>query len=243
MKRRSFFEKLLVGNIIVYAFTSTNKILASPFYTLLKRFNNPFVLPPLGFAYDALEPSIDKLTMEIHHSKHHAAYIKNLNDELQKTNQNQFVSIENLCKNISKYNAKIRNNAGGHFNHTFFWESLSPQTSLPSATLMKSIVKDFGSFEIFKEQFEGSAKSLFGSGWTWLLLNDSNKLTIVNCANQDNPLMDVLELRGTPILGIDVWEHAYYLKYQNKRAEYIAAFWNVVNWKIVETRYLKAINK
>jgi Fe-Mn family superoxide dismutase len=199
-----------------------------------------FVLPALSYATDALEPHIDKTTMEIHHGKHHQAYVDNLNKALAGT-PGESLSLEEIVKNISKYPAPVRNNGGGHFNHTFFWEILGPHgTGKPSGALATAIDSAFGSFEDFKKKFAEAGTTRFGSGWAWLTVDASGKLQVSSTPNQDNPLMDITEVKGTPILGMDVWEHAYYLKYQNKRPDYIAAFWNVVNWSAVEARFAKA---
>jgi len=188
-----------------------------------------FTLPALPYANDALEPHFDKLTMEIHHDRHHNAYVTNLNTALAgKPEEN--ISIEEIVKNISKYPAPVRNNGGGHFNHSFFWAIIAPNAGgKPTGDLAASIDKKFGSFETFKEEFAKAAVGRFGSGWAWLIVKDG-ELAITSTPNQDSPIMDVAEVKGTPIIGLDVWEHAYYLKYQNKRPDYIAAFWNVVNW-------------
>ena len=191
-----------------------------------------FELPKLAYAYDALEPYIDARTMEIHHSKHHAAYTNNLNNAIKDT-ELESKSIEEILKTISKVPVSIRNNGGGFYNHKLFWEILSPRGGgQPMGELLNAINRDFGSFEKFKEVFNNAAATRFGSGWAWLV-NQGGKLIVTSTPNQDNPLMDVSEVKGTPILGLDVWEHAYYLKYQNRRPEYIDAFWNVVDWSQV----------
>lgn len=198
---------------------------------------------PLPYAYNALEKAIDALTMEIHYTKHAAGYAKNLADAIvtEKVNTNT-VSIEQLLTSISKYSTKMRNNAGGHYNHEHFWESLTPtSTPLTSGKLFDAFVKDFGSFDAFKNQFTDAAKTRFGSGWAWLILTSQNKLAIASTPNQDNPLMDISDVNGTPLLGLDVWEHAYYLRYTNKRADYINNWWNIINWSVIENRYLSAI--
>ncbi|EDM36419.1 superoxide dismutase, manganese [Pedobacter sp. BAL39] len=206
----------------------------------LKYFNMAFELPALPYATDALEPHIDKLTMEIHHGKHHQAYVTNLNKALEgKPEATQ--SIEDIVKNISKFPAAVRNNGGGHFNHSLFWEVLAPNKGgEPKGELAEAINAAFGSFADFKTKFADAGATRFGSGWAWLIVTADHKLAVTSTPNQDNPLMDIAEVKGTPILGMDVWEHAYYLKYQNKRPDYIAAFWNVVNWDAVAERFKKA---
>jgi Fe-Mn family superoxide dismutase len=198
-----------------------------------------FVQQPLPYAYNALEPFIDAMTMEIHHTKHAAGYTKNLNDACvaEKVDM-QNKSIYELLYNISKYSTKMRNNAGGHFNHELFWQTMQPAPStIPTGQFLKDIEKSFGSFADFQKAFSEAAKNRFGSGWAWLIQKDSGGLAICTTPNQDNPLMDIAEVKGYPLLGLDVWEHAYYLKYQNKRADYISNWWNLVNWKFVEDRH------
>jgi superoxide dismutase, Fe-Mn family len=195
-----------------------------------------FTLAPLPYAYEALEPHIDTETMKIHHDKHHQAYVDNLNKAIAGTD-NENKSIEDLVKNAGTISPAVRNNGGGHWNHTFFWESLAPNAGgTPSGKLAEAINAAFGSFDGLKEKFNAAGATRFGSGWAWLIVKDG-KLEVSSTPNQDNPLMDVAEVKGTPVLGADVWEHAYYLKYQNKRADYLAAFWNVVNWKKVAERF------
>ena len=199
----------------------------------------PYKQRPLLYGYADLEIAIDATTMEIHYTKHAAAYAKNLGEAViaEKVDTNS-VSLESLMGNISKYSTKMRNNGGGHFNHELFWQSLTPKSSQkPEGKLLAQIEKDFGSFDAFKTKFADAGKTRFGSGWAWLVLDKNNKLVIGSTANQDNPLMDVSELKGTPLLGLDVWEHAYYLKYQNKRPDYINAFWSIVNWEVVAKRF------
>ncbi|MGE6218383.1 superoxide dismutase [Nubsella zeaxanthinifaciens] len=199
-----------------------------------------FELPALAYATDALEPHIDKATMEIHHGKHHQAYVTNLNKALEgKPEANS--NIEDIIKNISKFPAAVRNNGGGHFNHTLFWTVLGPNKGgEPTGDLAKAINEAFGSFADFKTKIQEAGATRFGSGWAWLSVGADGKLFVSSTPNQDNPLMDIAEQKGTPIFGIDVWEHAYYLKYQNKRPDYLAAIWNVVNWDAVAERYKKA---
>ncbi|WP_026897286.1 superoxide dismutase [Daejeonella oryzae] len=199
-----------------------------------------FELPALAYATDALEPHIDKMTMEIHHGKHHQAYVDNLNKALAGTDGEKR-DIEEILKNISQYPMAVRNNGGGHFNHTLYWTIMSPNGGgNPGGDLEEAINNAFGSFEDFKKKFAEAGATRFGSGWAWLTVDAAGKLQVSSTPNQDNPLMDVAEVKGIPILGMDVWEHAYYLKYQNKRPDYISAFWNVVNWKEVADRFAQA---
>jgi Fe-Mn family superoxide dismutase len=198
-----------------------------------------FELPALPYASDALEPNIDKQTMEIHHDKHHAAYVNNLNAALE--GKGDVGSIEDICKNISKHPVAVRNNGGGHYNHSLFWTIMGPNGGgNPSGDLAKAIDEAFGSFDKFKEDFSKAGATRFGSGWAWLIIGADGKLAVTSTPNQDNPLMDIAEVKGTPILGMDVWEHAYYLKYQNKRPDYIAAFFNAVNWDEVSKSFAAA---
>ena len=199
-----------------------------------------FTLPPLAYAFDALEPHIDARTMEIHHGKHHQAYVTNVNAAITGTDADN-LSIEEICKNISKYPMPVRNNGGGHYNHSFFWTLLSPNGGgLPTGALAEAINATFGSFDEMKTKFNAAGATRFGSGWAWLIKNSAGKLEICSTPNQDNPLMDIADVKGTPILGMDVWEHAYYLNYQNRRPDYITAFWNVVNWNEVSRRFAEA---
>jgi superoxide dismutase, Fe-Mn family len=196
-----------------------------------------FTLPALPYAFNALEPHIDARTMEIHHGKHHNAYVTNLNNAIAGTDAEK-LSIEEICKNISKYPAAVRNNGGGHYNHSLFWTVLAPNAGgQPSGALAEAINAAFTSFDEFKTKFAAAGAGRFGSGWAWLIKDGSGKLQIPSTPNQDNPLMDVAEAKGTPVLGLDVWEHAYYLHYQNRRPDYITAFWNVVNWNEVAKRF------
>lgn len=199
----------------------------------------------LPYATKALEPAIDQKTMEIHYGKHHKAYVDNLNAQIKNYPELDQLDIVKLQKQISKYNTAVRNNGGGHFNHDFFWSSLAPsnKTGQPSASLLKQINADFGSLDAFKQKFNEAATSRFGSGWAWLIITPDHKLEITSTPNQDNPLMDIAERKGTPLLALDVWEHAYYLKYQNRRADYTKAFWQVVNWNMVNQRYQQAVKK
>jgi Fe-Mn family superoxide dismutase len=196
-----------------------------------------FQLPTLNYSYDALEPHVDARTMEIHHSKHHQAYVNNVNAALEGTDAAN-LSIEDIVKNISKYGMPVRNNGGGHWNHSFFWSILSPNGGgQPTGALGDKINEQFGSFEAMKEEFNKAATTRFGSGWAWLCKKADGSLCICSTPNQDNPLMDIAECPGTPIIGLDVWEHAYYLHYQNRRPDYIAAFWNVVDWNQASANY------
>ena len=198
-----------------------------------------FTLPALPYAPEALEPHIDKATMEIHHGKHHQAYVTNLNKALEGKPEAES-SIEDIITNISKFAPAVRNNGGGHFNHSLFWTLLSPNGGgEPTGELAEAIKSTFGSFEDFKTKVSEAGATRFGSGWAWLIVADG-KLAVTSTPNQDNPLMDIAEVKGTPILGIDVWEHAYYLKYQNRRPDYLAAIWNVINWEKVAELYAKA---
>ncbi|MFP3596028.1 superoxide dismutase [Chryseobacterium sp. SIMBA_029] len=202
-----------------------------------------FKQTPLTYAYNALEGSIDAQTMEIHYSKHAAAYVANLNKTIAGTPQEKETLFQILSK-VSTLSPAVRNNAGGHFNHELFWTMLTPvKNTQPSAQLTKAINESFGSMDAFKEKISKAGADRFGSGWAWLSVDKNGKLFVSSTPNQDNPLMDVVEEKGTPVLGIDVWEHAYYLKYQNKRADYLAAIWNVLNWKEVSKRYENAISK
>ncbi|HEX8356592.1 MAG TPA: superoxide dismutase [Segetibacter sp.] len=199
----------------------------------------PYTQQPLPYGYKALEPAIDAQTMEIHYTKHAATYAKNLAEATAAENVNTTsASLESLLGNISKYSTKMRNNAGGHYNHELFWKLMAPKdNSKPGAALMTAIQKAFGAYDTFTTQFSDAGKNRFGSGWAWLVLTSDKQLKIGSTPNQDNPLMDVSELKGFPLLGLDVWEHAYYLKYQNKRPDYITNWWSVVNWKFVSDRY------
>ena len=224
MKRAEFLKNSLVLAGASVVFPSFEAPLA-----------DAFSLPALPYAFDALEPHIDRLTMEIHHDRHHKAYVDNLNKALPGMTK----TIEEILASVSTQPAAVRNNGGGHWNHSFFWNVLGPaKGSKPSLALAKQIDADFGSFDAFKAEFTKAATSRFGSGWAWLIKKDG-KLVISSTPNQDNPLMDLAEVKGQPILALDVWEHAYYLKYMNKRADYIAAFWNLVNWDFVSTNFSK----
>ena len=196
-----------------------------------------FQLPNLPYAANALEPHIDAKTMEIHHGKHHAAYTNNLNAAITGTEwENK--TIEEILANVSKLSMAVRNNGGGYYNHNLFWTVMAPDAGgVPTGEIAEAITKSFGSFDEFKTQFSNAAATRFGSGWAWLIVKSDKTLGICSTPNQDNPLMDIADVKGTPILGLDVWEHAYYLNYQNRRPDYIGAFWNVINWAEVTKRY------
>lgn len=199
-----------------------------------------FELPQLPYASDALEPHFDKATMEIHHGKHHNGYTTNLNAAIAGT-ELEGKSIENILAVIGQNSAAVRNNGGGFYNHSLFWSILAPNAGgQPTGELAEAITKTFGSFDAFKEEFSKAAATRFGSGWAWLIVQADGSLAVTSSPNQDNPLMDIAEVKGTPIAGLDVWEHAYYLNYQNRRPDYIAAFWNVINWTAVSENYAKA---
>lgn len=225
------------------------KKLFTPFPSQLKQKTNlktykkmAFELPKLTYAYNALEAHIDARTMEIHHTKHHQAYVTNLNNALAGSEAEK-LSIEEICKNISQYPVAVRNNGGGHYNHSLFWTLMAPNAGgQPTKDLSTAINASFGSFDEFKKLFATAGTTRFGSGWAWLIVKDG-KLVISSTPNQDNPLMDVTEVKGAPVLGLDVWEHAYYLNYQNRRPDYIAAFWNVVNWNEVTKLYKNEMAK
>ncbi|WP_310589496.1 superoxide dismutase [Dyadobacter sandarakinus] len=237
MNRTDFLRTLAGGTFA--ASSLTNYSFASSSITEAAAEMAPFKQAPLPYDFAALEPSIDKMTMEIHYTKHHATYVKNLNDAVKGTDLEK-KTLEEIIKNIGKAPVAIRNNGGGHWNHTFFWEVLGPKkTAAPTGAVADAINGQFGSMDKFKEEFGKAATTRFGSGWAWLVAQNG-KLAIGSTPNQDNPLMDVSDFKGTPILGLDVWEHAYYLKYQNKRPDYIKAFWEVVNWDKVAENLKKA---
>ena len=238
MNRRNFLYSV---GILSIAGTTDSKSIVSLFNN--KSGSNSkmskYELPALPYKFDALEPHIDARTMEIHHGKHHAAYVANLNKAIEGTEM-EGLSLEDLMKNISKYPAAVRNNGGGHYNHTLFWNIMAPgKGGTPTGDLLAAINAEFGSFDAFKEKFAAAAATRFGSGWAWLTVANG-KLAVSSTPNQDNPLMDVADVKGSPILGIDVWEHAYYLHYQNRRPDYISAFWNVINWDEVAKRFKEA---
>jgi Fe-Mn family superoxide dismutase len=215
---------------------ASGKAVVSPGYV------TGFAQEPLPYAYGALEKAVDAMTMEIHYTKHAATYATNLNDAAKAESVDTSKPVEDVLARISKYTPKMRNNAGGHYNHELFWKSMSPtSTEKPSGKLLTAIEQSFNSFDSFKTQFGDAGKNRFGSGWAWLYLDGDKKLKIGSTPNQDNPLMDISDIKGFPVLGLDVWEHAYYLRYQNKRPDYITNWWKVVNWNYIQSRYEGAI--
>lgn len=244
--RRDFIKKSALALGAIAASSAVGSTISNNEF--LEKENNlidggKYTLPALPYAYDALEPHIDKLTMEIHHSKHHQAYVDNMNKALQAVDGSILgtpQTFENIFEKVSKLPAALRNNAGGHYNHSLFWSMMKPNGGgEPKGKLADAIKTTFGSFEDFKKQFADAGMKRFGSGWAWLVKTKEGKLIITSTANQDNPMMnlDSVEVKGQPILALDVWEHAYYLKNQNRRAEYISSWWNVVNWETAEKIY------
>ncbi len=244
MKRRNFIKTIPLSISLatvtseLVSQTSTNTIFQT------KNTNNimAFELPALPYAFNALDPHIDAKTMEIHHGKHHNAYVTNLNNAVAADATAQGKSLEDLIAHISKFPMAIRNNGGGHWNHSMFWSIMSPNGGgEPKGEIALAINGAFGSFENFKKEFSNAGATRFGSGWAWLSVDANKNLFVSSTPNQDNPLMDIAEKKGTPVLGMDVWEHAYYLHYQNRRPDYMAAFYNVINWEEVNARFKKAI--
>ncbi|MEA1887519.1 MAG: superoxide dismutase [Bacteroidota bacterium] len=240
MKKRKFISSAALGVIAVIILSGfmTNSV-----FDLSIDKNSEFKgheFPELPYSYDALEPYIDKMTMEIHYNRHHRGYYNKYLAAVEVTDH-ESTPLPQLFANVSQLPTSIRNNGGGYYNHALFWNNMSPDKTEPSAKLKKAIEDNFGSWEKFQEEFNTAAATLFGSGWAWLVMDENKKLLVGNTPNQDNPLMDVSELRGTPLLALDVWEHAYYLKYQNKRTTYISEFWNVINWDKVNRRFEKAL--
>jgi Fe-Mn family superoxide dismutase len=230
MNRRKFIRNATLATAAGVVMTRTGNAFAE------KADGDTFTLPPLPYDYAALEPFIDAQTMQLHHDRHHAAYVTKVNEALA-SKKLQGITIEAVCMNISKYEMTVRNNGGGHYNHSLFWQMMKPKGGgEPSGKVADALNSAFGSIADFKKQFADAAAKRFGSGWAWLIISNDQKLTIGSTPNQDNPLMDISDFKGTPLLALDVWEHAYYLKYQNKRADYINAFWNVVNWDEVAKR-------
>lgn len=236
MKRRSFIKNSALATAGLSLLSSINPFKAAATAPVDAA---GFTLPKLPYSYSSLEPFIDELTMSIHHSRHHAAYVTNLNKALE-TVIGKHTDLEQICRSISTFNTAVRNNAGGHYNHSFFWQVMTPKGSEMGAVVNKAITNSFESVEQFKAEFRKAATSVFGSGWVWLVQDENGKLKIGTTPNQDNPLMDISPLKGKPLLALDVWEHAYYLKHQNKRADYIDGWWQVVNWKQVEINLNKA---
>jgi Fe-Mn family superoxide dismutase len=244
-ERRDFLKKSALFSLGSLA---TNLVSAEKLQTIEalgneNLFTEDFTLTPLPYAYDALEPFIDKQTMELHHDKHHQGYVTNLNKALQTTKHPAVTSLESIFKDMTSFDTAVRNNAGGHYNHTLFWtlmkENKDAKPNNPDGKVADAINASFGSVDEFKKQFADAGAKRFGSGWAWLVV-ENKKLKITSTPNQDNTLMSISEVKGAPILALDVWEHAYYLKYQNKRADYITAWWNVVNWTKVNELLAKA---
>lgn len=236
MERRKFIQSTLIAGASILV--GERSALAKLQQQVGKKGESAmaFTLPDLPYAVDALEPYIDKMTMEIHHDKHHGAYVTNLNKAVEWTEWAS-KSLEDILANISKLPAAVRNNGGGHYNHSLFWKWMKPKGGgMLSSEFSAAINRDFSSFEKFKEQFTNAAMTRFGSGWAWLV-KQHDKLVIASTPNQDSPMMDIADVKGIPVLGVDVWEHAYYLKYQNRRADYLSAWWNIVNWDEVVARY------
>ncbi len=240
MERRKFLSTIGLGAVAV---AIPAELLSTPVFDFSIDEQGEFIgheFPELPYSYDALEPNIDKMTMEIHYDRHHRGYFKKYLAAIEGTDY-ESTPLSKVFAKVSQLSAGIRNNGGGYYNHTLFWNNMSPDNTEPSAGLKKAIESNFGSWEKFQDSFNNAAATRFGSGWAWLVMDANKKLFVGSTPNQDNPLMDVSELRGTPLLALDVWEHAYYLKYQNKRPEYISAFWNVINWDEVNKRFEKAL--
>ncbi|WP_430825808.1 superoxide dismutase [Carboxylicivirga sp. N1Y90] len=241
MKRRHFIGMLGLGTVGACTSAGSSKTRSNAEQNAVKSAPiSGHFFPALPFDYNALEPHIDAETMALHYDKHHRGYFKKFTAAIEDTNL-ETMAMRDIFAEVSKHGLGVRNNGGGYYNHMLFWENLSPEQTEPSARFLSHIVKNFKSLETFKETFFKAAKTRFGSGWAWLILTDDRKLEVVSTPNQDNPLMDVVEKRGIPLMTIDVWEHAYYLNYQNRRGDYINAFWNVVNWKVVSKRFEKAL--
>ena len=232
MKQRNYLKKFMLATIALFSAVIMNA--GNPEGVV------PAEFPALPYGYDALEPYIDARTMEIHWDRHHRAYYTNFVNAIKGTAIEK-ATVKEIFATMSKQSDAVRNNGGGYYNHVFFWNNLAPKSGGPSAELSAALNKAFGSFDKFRETFSNSAKTRFGSGWAWLYLNSDKNLAIGSTPNQDNPLMDVSPIKGTPLLALDVWEHAYYLKYQNRRADYVDAFWSVVNWEEVDRRYKEAV--
>jgi Fe-Mn family superoxide dismutase len=242
MDKRSFLKTGLLSMTGLMISLIPARAAVSRFLGRYSGKRSDFVQPPLPYAFNALEPHMDALTMEIHYTRHHAAYTQKFNEAVKEAGISGHTARQIMAE-VSKYPASVRNNGGGYLNHILFWNMLSPNGGgMPSGSLLEAINRDFGSFENFKEKFTNASKSVFGSGWSWLIVRDE-KLVITTTPNQDNPLMDIVSEKGFPLLCLDVWEHAYYLKYQNRRPEFINAFWNVVNWEFVSKRHYMALDK
>ena len=235
--RRNFLKQSIQGGIALGALSGipTSIIASAPLQPII------FSQSPLPYAFESLEPVIDSMTMKIHYTLHAAAYTKNLNDAAAAEFKGAQVSLEDAFKNISSYSMKLRNNGGGHYNHELFWKSMQPAggSGMPEGQMKEAMISSFGSLENFKTKLSEAALTRFGSGWAWLYLDEKKMMQIGSTPNQDNPLMEVSPIKGFPLLGLDVWEHAYYLKYQNRRAEYVSNWFNLINWKFVEERYQK----
>jgi Fe-Mn family superoxide dismutase len=244
ISRRSFISHTAKAGLTVGIIGSSMAELLARGFEIPSNFPfaTGFAQTKLSYPFSALAPNIDAKTMEIHYTKHAAAYASNLNEAAKEEGVDTSKPLENVLASISKYSVKIRNNGGGHYNHELFWSIMSPNGGgKPKGKLLEAITSSFGNYDSFVTQFENAAKSRFGSGWAWLSVDSSNKLVVSSTPNQDNPLMDIAEVKGIPILGLDVWEHAYYLNYQNRRPDYVTAFWNVVNWNAVASRFENAI--
>jgi len=240
MERRHFISILGLGAVGACTTAGSNKQNSSEKSETKSSPISGHFFPALPYQYNALEPYIDASTMELHYDKHHRGYFKKFTTAIEDTSL-ETMAMRDIFAQVSKHEVGIRNNGGGYYNHMIFWENMTPDKTEPSARLLSHIVKEFKSFDAFKEEFSKAAKTRFGSGWAWLILTDEKKLKVVSTPNQDNPLMDITETKGIPLLTLDVWEHAYYLNYQNKRGDYISAFWKVVNWKTVSKRFEKAL--
>ena len=240
--RRNFIINSGKAGLGIYIGSSLLSACSTPAKILTTKYTTGFAQQPLPYAYNALGEAIDAQTMEIHYTKHAASYATNLNDAAKAEGIDTTKPLEDVLRRVSKFSTKLRNNGGGHYNHELFWKIMSPTgADAPSGTLATAITQSFGSFEAFKTQFSDAGKNRFGSGWAWLVVDGDKKLRIGSTPNQDNPLMDVAEIKGFPLMGLDVWEHAYYLRYQNKRPDYIANWWKVVNWPFIQERYAAVI--
>ncbi len=240
ISKRTFLSYLAASPFVLSALHYFSPVKFAHAATDAPKISGPFTLPKLPYAKNALEKAIDAQTMEIHHGKHHQAYVDKLNEEVAKSPALKDKMLDDIISEVSKYPAAVRNNAGGHWNHSFFWNIMTPETTTMSGELKKAIEDSFGTVEDFKKKFEEAGTKQFGSGWVWLVVASETTLEIISTPNQDNPLMDVVEIGGTPILANDVWEHAYYLRYFNKRADYLKSWWNVVDWNTVSEHYAKA---